>query len=174
MHPETEVVIGAESVSDSSTEVKIQENYQGKAGKTVLTPADGYTEWSFEVKTAGFYHIALDYFPMEGKGATIVRSLRIDGELSFNEARTLNFYRNWQDKMQDNGNRMKQDKQGNDLRPEQVEAPIWMSAYLRDTTGFYNTPLQFYFFCRLSYDSADRYPGTIGGSYNPPLPAGNT
>ncbi len=113
--------------------------YQGYAGNCVLTAETGFVTYTFSVETEGLYQIELDYYPMKGKGAAIVRNLLLDGELPYNEAREIEFSRIW-----GNDGAIRQDSRGNDIRPSQIELPAWQSAFVRDSSGFYTQPLKLY------------------------------
>ena len=93
------------------------------------------------MKEEGLYNIALKYFPIEGKSSSIERELLINGELPFQGAATLTFPRTWENEFAE----IERDNRGNDLRPRQVERPIWMEVDLRDGEGYYTDPYQFYF-----------------------------
>lgn len=92
------------------------------------------------VPEAGLYNIRVHYYPVEGKSSSIERSFSINQQIPFKGADTLLFDRVW-------GNReevIKQDDRGNDLRPRQVEQPVWQSTVIADSEGFYEEPYSFY------------------------------
>ena len=137
---DAEAVISIDSscMTDSES-AELAPQYQGYAGNCVLTAETGFVTYTFSVETEGLYQIELDYYPMEGKGAAIVRDLLLDGELPYNEAREIEFPRIW-----GNGGAIQQDSRGNDIRPSQIELPVWQNAFVRDSSGFYTQPLKFY------------------------------
>jgi len=124
---------------------EVEENFKGRKGKTVLTPDSGDVKWRFEIANGGMYCIKIEYYPTEGKGSAIIRALKIDGSLPFNEARNLSFSRLWSDKKSEDGRAIQTDVKGNDIRPTQVEAPRWITTPLMEPSGFLLTPLEFYF-----------------------------
>jgi len=116
-------------------------DYEGDTGVSVLTDEQGSIYWDAEVEQEGMYRIAIQYFPIEGKSSAIQRALLIDGEVPFSEASQLEFHRVW-----GNANdRISQDSNGNDLRPEQAEHPLWQEDVLKDAQGFHEEPFTFYF-----------------------------
>ncbi|MBQ9860184.1 MAG: extracellular solute-binding protein [Clostridia bacterium] len=119
-------------------------DYKGNKGDSVLTDETGFVEWTVEIEKDALYSAEIEYYPVEGKGVTITRSLQIDGELPFSEARNLFFSRVYTDQCDENGVKIATDAGGNDIRPTQVEAPAWQTAYLKDSTGYVVDPLQFY------------------------------
>lgn len=124
----------------------------------VLTD-EGYIEWLFEVPQTGLYNISMDYLPTEGKGSTASRKLTIDGMLPFSECGNLLFYRSYT-----NANDISVNEQGDEVRPSQIEKPMWLHTVLRDATGYYQDPLKFYLTAgkhKLRLDAV-REPLTIG------------
>ena len=122
-----------------------RDNYEQKIGKSLLTTEDGYVEWTVTVEQEGLYSILVDYYPVSGKGSSIGRSLQIDGKLPYEEARNIVFARTWCDETGTNGETIQKDKNGNDIRPSQVEKPVWMQEWVKDSVGYINEPLKFYF-----------------------------
>lgn len=82
----------------------------------------------------------MEYYPVEGRGVDIERSVKINGETPFLGAETLTFARLWADK-----NEVHQDNQGNDIRPTQIEAPAWTSGWFKDDMGYEAEPYYFWF-----------------------------
>ncbi|MCL6457099.1 MAG: extracellular solute-binding protein [Gorillibacterium sp.] len=140
--PEKSITLeAAEYTQISGTDFKQLDNYEGMAGTSLYTGEAGEAEWTFHVEAAGFYNLAATYYPIEGKSSTIERSLKIDGEVPFEEAGYLQFDRIWDNEQE----QIVQDNQGNDLRPKQVEQPVWSHAILKDSDGYEVEPFLFYF-----------------------------
>jgi len=139
-YPDACVVIPVESFSSTDMDIKVLEDYEGKPGYSILTDEEGYIEWEFEVEQPGFYNIEITYFPVAGRGSAIEREVVINGESPFFSARHLTFSRVWKD-----DGPITQDNRGNDLRPRQVESPMWLNDYFKDYMGYYNEPYHFYF-----------------------------
>lgn len=133
------VLITAENILGSS-DTEIIGNYEGRTGKAVKMSEDGFAEYRFHVAESGFYNINVEYFPVKGKGSQISRTLEIDGEIPFEEAREIIFSRIWKNKAP-----VTRDGAGNDVRPSQIEAPAWKTKDLEDSSGYYTEPLKFYF-----------------------------
>ncbi len=140
-YSDNEVLITADNYSGGSDDIEFITNYSGSEGRSVLTSEDGYAEWTFTVEQAGLYNIVLRYFPYEGKGGDINRSLTIDGKAPFEEAQYLTFYRVWKEVY--DGERT--DSDGNDIRPNEEEVREWTETFLEDSTGYAGEPLKFYF-----------------------------
>ncbi|MGC6587756.1 extracellular solute-binding protein [Paenibacillus sp. Dod16] len=117
------------------------EAYEGHPGTSLFTGEKGEVEWKVHVEEEGMYNLSLLYYPVEGKSSSIERSIRIDGKLPFQEAGYLQFDRIW-DNAKDG---IDQDNQGNDLRPKQIERPVWVEAVLKDADGYITEPFLFYF-----------------------------
>lgn len=133
------IVLSADQIAAQSGEVTIKDNLNGRAGKSIETGEVSSVTYRFTVSYAGFYKINVEYYPMEGKGSSIVRTFELDGALPFEEVREVDFVRRWRDQ-----GSITQDANGNDVRPEQEEAPCWMTQNLMDSMGYYTDPLQFY------------------------------
>ena len=96
-HPEQPIVIKASGYSGSDYRPQ-------KTADTLQTSESGYVEWEFNVKSSGLYYIKLDYLATSGKSSSVVRSIKLDGELPFEEARSVEFNRVWIDKKDAQGN----------------------------------------------------------------------
>ncbi|MHB1484704.1 MAG: extracellular solute-binding protein [Saccharofermentanales bacterium] len=142
--PIVEKVIEADSYSESSYTPQVLNDYKGKPGNSLMTTEDGYVVWDVDMEKAGFYNIQLDYYPVTGKSSAIARTIQINNQLPFAEARSITFFRTWTDVRDSKGVAIHQDSKGNDVRPSQTEQPIWMTAQFRDTAGYINEPLKFY------------------------------
>lgn len=139
--PADEIVIDAADYVDADMpDLETLQDYAGSAGDSVFTADHGYIEWEVEVTRPGFYNIEVEYFAAEGRSSAAQRELWINGELPFSEAGFLTFSRAWQD-----AGDVREDNQGNHLRPRQVEAPMWQTAVLSDQMGNYQKPFSFYF-----------------------------
>ncbi|MBQ2504311.1 MAG: extracellular solute-binding protein, partial [Lachnospiraceae bacterium] len=79
------------------------------------------------------------YMVPESRGVPAERTVLINGELPFEDARNVAFTRMWMD-----GGEVKVDNQGNEIRPRQVEYFDWQSAYFRDDMGFIVEPYLFH------------------------------
>lgn len=124
--------------SDYQPQIKAHEGVSA----VVFTKEDGYVEWTFEVKTQGYYHIALDYYPIAGKTSRIERELHIDGARPFSTAASVEFTRVWAN----NTNEFQKDNNGNDVAPTQIEKPRWIKGWLlRDLSGYYTDAYRFWF-----------------------------
>ncbi|MBR3741320.1 MAG: extracellular solute-binding protein [Clostridia bacterium] len=106
----------------------------------VYTPDGSYVTWKVKVEQAGMYNIQLDYLTTASRGVDIERELYINGELPFSGARSLCFTRLWKD-----GAQVRQDNQGNDIRPTQVEVFDWQTVRCKDDMGYVAEPYKFYF-----------------------------
>lgn len=106
----------------------------------VLSGEDGYVEWIVDIAEEGLYNIFMEYYPVNGRGIDIERTVFINGEMPFTGADIVPFPRVWV-----NGSEIKQDNRGNDIRPPQIEAPRWESSYFMDSMGYYTEPYKFYF-----------------------------
>jgi ABC-type glycerol-3-phosphate transport system substrate-binding protein len=108
--------------------------------RVLRTGETGFVEYRFHLDNPGFYNLAVEYFPVEGRGIDIERSVFINGERPFSGAEQITLRRVWGD-----ASPVRTDNRGNQIRPSQVEKPRWERAYFRETIGYYPHPYQFYF-----------------------------
>ncbi len=128
---------------------------------TVVELADtGSVVFTVDVPESGFYEIDLEYYPVEGKSTNIERLLLINGAVAYSESRSVSMTKSWTNlyyaEYDENGNysfdektgtynhSFRQDVQGNDIRSEAVQTPVWRSATISDTSGYFSS-LKFYF-----------------------------
>nr|WP_239588125.1 extracellular solute-binding protein [Gracilibacillus alcaliphilus] len=120
---------------------EVVEQFNGLEGKSLYTPEEGSVSWEVKVEQPGLYNIKVHYFPMEGKSSAIERELRINDDIPFDGAEFILFDRVW-----DNENdEIQRDDRDNELRPRQVESPMWVETTVRDGEGYYNEPYFFHF-----------------------------
>ena len=139
-YPDQKTVIEGSEYRSGDSVLQVLENYEGSEGKSVLTSDNGSILWNVEVKQAGYYCISVEYYPYEGKSNDIVRELKINGEIPFYNASQFTFKRVWVNAEKEN----ERDSRNNDLRPKQVEKPMWSTKYLTDYLGFQSAPYSFY------------------------------
>ncbi len=106
----------------------------------IFTPDDSDITWTVNVPQEGLYNIRLDYLTVPSRGVDIERELLINGELPFSGASTLCFSRLWTD-----AGEIREDNQGNQIRPSQIELFEDQSAFFRDDMGYQTEPYSFYF-----------------------------
>ncbi|HHX01437.1 MAG TPA: extracellular solute-binding protein [Firmicutes bacterium] len=140
VRPDREIVIPAVSLSNLDTEIKLLYDYEGMPGISVQTSERGFVEWEVDIEEAGFYNIEITYYPVTGRSAPIQRAVDINGTRPFSEAGYLVLHRTWGD-----GGPVETDIYGNQLRPRQVEKPLWRTEAFIDPTGYENVPFLFYF-----------------------------
>lgn len=146
LHPEERfpgkaIIIEAADYSRyENMEVLEYKDFKGKAGTSILTGEQGMVEWQVKVQEAGYYNLAVEYYPVEGKSGGIQRSVLIDGELPFSEAGIVEFERFWKNELDE----IQVDNKGNDVRNRQVECPEWSEKRLCDSNGYYAEPFLFY------------------------------
>lgn len=139
--PPEPVIVEAETFSAvEGMEANVADSFEGASTPVVLTGEQGTIHWDITVPESGLYHIGIRYFPLEGNSSPMERELLIDGEPPFEEASRLIFSRVWRNELP----YIVRDADGNDLRPRQVEEPMWQETVLRDAEGYYDEPFAFY------------------------------
>jgi len=139
--PSDEIRIEAERQPISGSGAVVAMEREGAEGSAALSGESGEISWDVDIEEGGLYHLYVRYYPMEGRSEAIERALLIDGQLPFTEAERLLFPRAWGNKEE----RIRQDANGNDMRPSQVEIPAWEEVALSDADGYYEEPYRFYF-----------------------------
>lgn len=132
-HPGKEIVISGTDFAEAS------EGFYAEADG-LCTLEDGSVTYEVDVPQSGFYNILLRYYPSEGKNNSIEREFYINGEIPFENAQYLEFSRIWR-----NAEEIRSDSRGNDVRPKQQEAGLWMEGFLSDSDGYYQGAFDFYF-----------------------------
>lgn len=134
-----------EGAPDASSDVSIPLVTVDSDGVTaqkdgLLMQSGSSATFAVTVPETGFYNIRLTYRTEAARGVDLERELRINGEVPFDGADTLTFTRLWHD-----GGEVRQDSQGNDIRPTQVEVFGEQTACCRDAMGYITEPYRFYF-----------------------------
>jgi ABC-type glycerol-3-phosphate transport system substrate-binding protein len=138
--PRSLVEIPAVEYSASKgAELKVLSEYEGERNVLSWTGESGWVEWNFTVPESGLYSANLRYFPLGVKGMNVEFAVYIDGALPYDDFASVRFERVWKDETE-----IRKDYYGNDLRPNQIEAPCWSSRDFLDTQGFYNKSLPVY------------------------------
>lgn len=141
---DVQVELPGTSYTAHSEDAELEEitNLGGRAGPVLAWQEGsglGWVEWTFDVPASGLYNLGIEYYPLPGKRASIQRDFKIDGQYPFIEARRIVFDRNWAD-----AHPPGRDNQGNDIRPSQVEVPIWRFQAFEDAQAMYREPYKLY------------------------------
>ena len=136
--PASNIEVDVFSYTDG-TNVSVASDYEGEA-KVLVTEDDSSVTWKVQIPQAGLYNMYIEYYPIESRGVDIERCFYINGEVPFTGSDDLAFLRVWGDKSE-----VREDNQGNEIRPSQVELPRWQSAYFKDIMGYYTEPYRYYF-----------------------------
>ncbi len=141
---------GVQAVPESRTD------FEGMDGESIVTGETGLIEYDFRVQTTGYYELLLQYYPIEGKGSAIQRSVFIDGELPCKEFSLLEYQRIWTNNITLNEENhfvnpegissisWVKDNRGNDMKPVALEIPEWVQAYSYDSKGYITDRLKVY------------------------------
>jgi len=118
--------------------VEVVNNYNG-VDKALLTESGSTVTWSVNVPEEGFYNLYLEYLIPESRGVAAERSVLINGELPFDDAGNVTFSRIWVD-----GSDIREDNQGNQIRPTQSEVYDWQKGFVKDSMGYVIEPYRFF------------------------------
>lgn len=90
------------------------------------------------VPAKGFYNIIMSYFIPKGKGSVAQRKILVNDKVLFDDLLSVSFARYYKD-----AEEIKQDINGNDLKPSQAEVYKYHEdMYLSDTTGYIAEPFK--------------------------------
>lgn len=138
------IEIRAAAPSGRSDETAISAGSYGGKNNVLLWngTGDGWVEYRFDVPADALYEVHVSYLPIAGKGSRrpVVWNVTLDGSRPYREASSIMLYRRWKDVRP-----IKQDEDGNDIRPRSEEIPEWSVKPLVDSGGAYAEPLQWLF-----------------------------
>lgn len=138
-HPANDVKVDIFNYESEGT-VRVEKGATDDNKDALFTDTGSTVTWNVNVPQAGMYRLYIDYKITESRGVPAERTVMINDELPFEDARNIAFTRMWMD-----GGEVKVDNQGNQIRPRQVEYYGWQSAYFKDDMGFVAEPYVFYF-----------------------------
>ncbi|NLN64365.1 MAG: extracellular solute-binding protein [Clostridiaceae bacterium] len=142
IRPNREIIIEAEDyIRAEGVEVQQYIDYKGMEGISVLTGEQGQISYEVNIQEEGLYHISLLYYPIAGKSASIQRAVFIDDQLPYAQLGLVEFSRVWVNAVE----QWEQDNRGNDLKPQQIEAPQWIRSYCYDSEGYETEELAVFF-----------------------------
>lgn len=136
--PDKEALLNYTGARDGA-EVSV-EAFEGKDGVIVWNSEEGTLDFTVNVPETGVYSMEMSYFQIVGGTTTTEFSVKIDGETPFDTATRINIPRIWMNKYP-----IYTDSKDNDIRPPQVENPMWTKTPFKDEDGLFNEPLLFYF-----------------------------
>ena len=153
-------------VNGQVVELEMKENYgaEGEKDSGLYIPQTGTVTWEFDVPTSGNYIIEIKYCQAGDKTNSIERVFYINGKVPFAEARSIVLSKVWtyDYDYDENGNKVfKQEVlddggKGNDIRPNVIQSPQWVTYAISDSNGYYSNPFEFYFAAgtnTISFDS---------------------
>lgn len=119
---DTEIIIPSTDYSAISNEgYTIESNLDGQFGNVVaLRDENSWVEYTVTIPADGFYQIGMDYYALEGKRSGLVRSIQVDGEYPFYQAKQTEFQRMWQEYGEP-----WYDNQNNEYNPKREEVFGW-------------------------------------------------
>ncbi len=140
-----DIVIDATNYDKENTDAAVSvETYDGEKG--LLLPNSGVASWKVNIPSTAKYSITIEYYPVEGKVASIERIFMINGKVPFAEARYLTMSKVWTNQYEqpdEEGRLFRSDIDGNELRPTMLQTPEWSTYEFRDADGFYNESFEF-------------------------------
>lgn len=140
--PNHETILDYNHILPASEVVSLEVgSFYGKDGMLILTDESSELHFEVVVPEAGYYHLEMTYYPIEGKSSRIERAIEINGSIPFSAAKRVTFERIWIDQTAT----FLKDQNGNDIVPRQIESPRWIVQTIDDAEGLILEPLLFYF-----------------------------
>ena len=115
-----------------------EEKLNGREGVKTLAE-NGEAVYSLTVAESAVYELSLTYLPLKENGGEIELSLKLDGALPFTEADSLKLPHYYMD-----SGKIREDKNGDQYTPEQVDYNDFVSVSVFDDTGAENDPYRFF------------------------------
>jgi len=139
LRPNEEVLVPLHNYTDREMQLQTLNNFEGYTGTVLVTDEEGFVEWEINVPEEGLYNVFIEYFPVKGRGSSIEREIWINGEMPFRGANRILLSRVWAD-----ASGILRDNRDNDIRPRQIERPIWRQDYFRNHMGYFVEPYKFF------------------------------
>lgn len=133
-------VLGADAVSSNEAVVEIGD-YDNVNDCLIWKNGKGNISFNVNVSEAGRYVVGLNYYSVTGTGSSLEYAFMIDGEYPFDDCANISFPRYYKYSVDE----FLKDTNDNELRPEQVDYPMWCFANIIDNDGIYTNPYEFYF-----------------------------
>lgn len=134
------VVRGAQYAAISREGASVQRDPEGLKGDVAaLNEEGGWVEYEIDIAESGFYQMGVTYYALKGKGASIQRSVSINGEYPFFQSKRIVFQRMWKE-----AGDTRFDEMGNEFNPRQEEAFGWQYRDFRDPEGRAEEPFRYY------------------------------
>ncbi|MBQ8780383.1 MAG: extracellular solute-binding protein [Oscillospiraceae bacterium] len=112
--------------------------YEGKDDVIVWSNEEGKLNFEVDVPQDGAYSIEMGYIQIEGGTSVSEVSVLLDGVSPYDSAARVNIPRIWKGETE-----IGRDSKDNDVRPVQVENPMWTVTSFKDEDGLFNEPLLF-------------------------------
>ncbi|MBQ6946574.1 MAG: extracellular solute-binding protein [Clostridia bacterium] len=136
------VEVDGASYASATAKVKSEGTFEGATSVAVIEGRGDLT-YTVNVPETGMYAVEMNYFPIINEnGNDIEIAIKIDGKTPFEEAAALNLKRVWVNELKDG--KISTDSIGNELLPNQIQAPHWIAKDLYDAEGRYLESFKFY------------------------------
>ena len=155
---DTVTISTVEYVTEKTTDkgVKVVFDVAGDKEESLHTSASGKVTWTVDVPKAGLYTVTLNCYPGDAtleegakeRSTAVERILYVNDKVPYSEARSITISKTWNPvytALESGEVRFLKDVSGNDIRPDNVSAIDWINYTVKDATGYYDYPLQFYF-----------------------------
>ncbi|MFT3951859.1 MAG: extracellular solute-binding protein [Oscillospiraceae bacterium] len=142
------VIAGKDFTSVSDPATMTVADVDGKTQVLNWAAEKGTVTYQVNIPTAGAYNMEMVYYALAGKANDVEFGLAIDGTVPFDAASRLTLSKVWVNDptdLESDGVSFLKDFKSNDIRPGQIEKPMWQTKDLEDIDGLYSDPLIFNF-----------------------------
>lgn len=136
---DTFLIHGDEYVKELSSDLELTEDENGEK-RAVITDENDTAVWSVTARQAGLYNLAVMYRPETGKGSDIIRNILINGQTPYSDLKSQVFTRSYQNST----NTWETDKNGNQIKPDQIEVREYKEQLIKGSTYHSGVVLQIY------------------------------
>lgn len=128
--------------TSATADVTGEATFEGASNVAVIKGTGDIT-YTVTVPETGMYAVEFNYYPIENENGTDIEiGFAVDGKAPFEESDILNLKRLWVNDLKDG--KISTDRIGNELLPNQIQAPDWITKDLFDVEGRYLESFKYY------------------------------
>lgn len=124
------VELTPDNTTTMSDTTSVVSNYGNLSGNALAIQEGGSATWEVDIPEKALYAIEITYCPYEAHNGNIDMEMTINGQPPFREASLISLYQTWSE------GEMKQDANGNDVKPASSQTLRWQTMELTDPSGY--------------------------------------
>ena len=139
-HPSQTIVIPASAFTLEGMALQTFEKDGRPAEAAVFENPDGRAVLTFQVNEPGLYQLKLSYRNLTSQESTLELSVKGKNGSFYSESDNISLPKAYKDATE-----IKQDENGNDIKPASEEAEVWQTRFIYEKSGAHAAPLSYYF-----------------------------